>query len=382
MHRMDHPIKVLIINPYHTGSHAKWSDDLTNNLNTFDEFEVLQWSMPGKHWKWRMQGAAIECARLASKSAWTPDVILTSDMLNCAAFRGMIPVGWRNIPLAQYFHENQITYPWSPGDPDPALQRDRTYGMINVLSALAADYLWFNSEHHLQVFFDALPSFIQPLPDFNELFPVTSLMEKSAVLPILITPSSENEFKLIERKLNAPPVLLWNHRWDHDKGPDRFYNLLQNLEAHGHDFQLILTGPQSPASQPELLQIKRAFGHKIIHMGYAESKEAYRSLLRRSDFIIHDPRQEYFGISVLEAMSEGVIPILRRGHAYDAWIHPDLSFEHLEESIQIFQKFSDLEKWRSWSIATSKRFSQKVIMEHYAEYLIRIHVENLAQRSI
>lgn len=377
MHRLDHPIKLLIINPYHIGSHAQWSDDLTYHLNDLDEFEVNQWSLPGKHWKWRMQGAAITCARLAQECKWVPDLILTTDMLHCAAFRGMLPPSWRNIPLIQYFHENQITYPWSPEDPDPHLERDRTYGMINILSALSADHIWFNSEHHRRLFLTALPRFIQPLPDYNAEIEISTLHQKSSVFPIAIEPSSEPRVKIGNRGLNDPPVFLWNHRWDYDKGPDHFHDLLIELDSRGHDFNLILTGSNSSSHGDVISKIQAAFAPKIHHIGYTEDREMYRSLLRQSDFIIHEPRQEYFGISVLEAMSEGVIPILKKGHAYDDWIHPSLAFDHRCRTIQIFEEIHDVQFWRNWAIDTSLHYSMSHTIPKYAQALRTIHVENL-----
>ena len=35
------------------------------------------------------------------------------------------------IPIVMYFHENQITYPWSPNDRDIIKERDHHYGFIN-----------------------------------------------------------------------------------------------------------------------------------------------------------------------------------------------------------------------------------------------------------
>ena len=48
-------------------------------------------------------------------------------------------LSWRkktkNIPTAIYFHENQISYPWSPRDRDKIQNRDNHYGFINYVCA-------------------------------------------------------------------------------------------------------------------------------------------------------------------------------------------------------------------------------------------------------
>ena len=82
---------------------------------------------------------------------------------------------------------------------------------------------------------------------------------------------------------------------------------------------MILTGEQFDSIPSPLLLIQEEFHQEILHQGYAKSREEYHALLERSDFVIHSPKQEYFGISVLEAMSKGVIPLLGEGTAYEDW---------------------------------------------------------------
>ena len=79
--------------------------------------------------------------------------------------------------------------------------------------------------------------------------------------------------------------------------------------------------------------------HTIVHDGYASTREAYCALLEASDFIIHQPVQEYFGVSVAEAMSFGVMPILKSDQAYLSWVPEDFLFEGPEEMIT---------KWKHW----------------------------------
>ncbi|MCB0149132.1 MAG: DUF3524 domain-containing protein, partial [Caldilineaceae bacterium] len=54
-----------------------------------------------------------------------PDVILATDMLNVPAWLGLLrDVLPARVPVALYMHENQLTYPWRPGE-----GRDLTYAM-------------------------------------------------------------------------------------------------------------------------------------------------------------------------------------------------------------------------------------------------------------
>ena len=56
------------------------------------------------------------------------------------------------VPVVLYLHENQLTYPLPEG-----VERDYTYAYINYLSALTADRVVFNSQHHYAEFMEALP---------------------------------------------------------------------------------------------------------------------------------------------------------------------------------------------------------------------------------
>ena len=80
------------------------------------------------------------------------------------------------------FHENQLTYPWSPNDQDVKLKRDNHYSFINYTSALAADYLLFNSAYHRNAFIGAIPDFLNQFPDATEVGEVDQIKEKSEVL--------------------------------------------------------------------------------------------------------------------------------------------------------------------------------------------------------
>ncbi|MGD8515950.1 MAG: DUF3524 domain-containing protein, partial [Anaerolineae bacterium] len=70
-------MKVLLIEPYYTGSHQAWADGY--QAHGRHQIELL--TLPGRFWKWRMQGGALTLARQALELDSQPDLILASDML-------------------------------------------------------------------------------------------------------------------------------------------------------------------------------------------------------------------------------------------------------------------------------------------------------------
>ena len=77
-------------------------------------------------------------------------------MMDLTVFISLSRKKIKDIPIALYFHENQLSYPWKPDDRDVKHKRDMHYGFINFSSALAADKVLFNSEFHMNSFIENL----------------------------------------------------------------------------------------------------------------------------------------------------------------------------------------------------------------------------------
>lgn len=313
-------MRISLLSPFHTGSHAAWAEGYRQH----SQHVVDLISLPGRHWKWRMHGAAITLARrLASQTR--PDLILVTDMLDLATLRALLPRDWVDIPVVLYFHENQLTYPWSPTDPDQAQQRDRHYGFINYRSALAADAVWFNSAYHQQSFFAALRTFLQALPDHQELDLIAAMQGESQVMPLgLALPAPPPE-----QPWQSPPLLLWNHRWEYDKAPEAFFEALFVLHDEGYAFELAVLGESFGRKPPIFAEAQRRLATRLRHWGYASSRSEYWQWLHRADLLPVTAVHDFFGASTVEAMAAGVFPLLPKRLAYPEHLPPSLQKAHL-----------------------------------------------------
>lgn len=141
-------MKILLAEPFFSGSHASWASGYQKHSR--HEVDII--SLPGRHWKWRMHGGAVSLARALESRKEMPDLLLATDMLDVAVFLGLARKRLDGVSTGVYFHENQLTYPWSPQDRDVKKGRDFHYGFINWTTALAADRLFFNSEYNRAVF--------------------------------------------------------------------------------------------------------------------------------------------------------------------------------------------------------------------------------------
>lgn len=315
---------LVILNALHTGSHAAFADSLAQMLRTTGRWRVDIMHLPGNHWKWRMQGAGSHFAQQVKQ--WSvddiPDLWLTTDMMDVSRFISMLPKPFRSVPVVQFFHENQLTYPWSANDPDVQQRIDLTYGMTNVLSALSSDAVWFNSAFHRNEFLRAAEKLMSQMPDAH--IGLESLKNRSQVMSMPMDFSTDKAgtmSSVLQRPLKSPIRVLWNHRWERDKAPDRFLEVLRKMQNAGLEFRLILIGRH--VDDPNVNPFHRdleAFSEHIIHRGTVKSKAVYLHWLASSDVLIHDPRQEFFGISVLEAMFQGVLTLVPDRGPYSEFV--------------------------------------------------------------
>lgn len=313
-------MKILLVESFFSGSHKAWAE----SYQKYSQHEVEIVSLPGRHWKWRMHGGAVKLAEKCSAHSNT-DVFLVSDMIDLALFKSLLPMALREKPIVLYFHENQLTYPWSDTDQDISLKRDRHYGWINFSSALVADHVWWNSDYHKSSFLSALPEFLKAFPDHRLLDKVESIVQKSKVMYIgLDLPCDTYSENPLSTK--GDKVILWNHRWEYDKGPDQFFSTLFELKEEGYSFKLIVCGEKFNSYPAIFDKAEDVLADEIIHFGFVNGREDYQNLLKSAHILPVCSLQDFFGISIAEAAWFGVKPILPRRLTYEELFSATASF--------------------------------------------------------
>ena len=232
-------LNIVLVEPFFAGSHKSWAEGYKKNSH--HSIEII--SLKGIFWKWRMHGGAITLARMYNnhiKEHGHPDILLTTDMLNLPVFNSFANLD--KIPIVTFFHENQLTYPWSTQDRDKEKNRDHHYGFINYSTALRSNRIMFNSDFHKKSFIKAVRKFLKQFPDHNELCNVDKINERSIVPYLGLDLNRFNKYKI--QADNQTPIILWNHRWEYDKNPDDFFKCLEEIKSDGIDFQLVVLGEQ------------------------------------------------------------------------------------------------------------------------------------------
>ncbi len=313
-------MKILIVEPYFTGSHAAWAEGYRKKSR--HSVEIL--SLPGRFWKWRMHGGAVTLAQRFLSQGLRPDLIVATDMLDLTAFLALTRPLSDGIPAAIYFHENQITYPWPEADRDRARGRDGHYGFINFVSALAADAVFFNSCFHMESFLDGLERFLRAFPDYSCSSSVGEIRDKSVVLYVGM------DFDALDRAgcgadadvRTGAPLILWNHRWEEDKNPADFFRALYALDERGLEFEAAILGENFSRSPAVFEEARERLGRRVAHYGFVKDYGEYAGWLKRADILPVTSEHDFFGCSVVEAMYCGVYPILPRRLAYPEHFAP------------------------------------------------------------
>ncbi len=286
------PPTVWLLSAYRADSHAAWADWLTGELTAVD-WAVRE--LPGRHFRWRIRGNPLSW--LDRLPGTLPARILATSMVDIATLKGLHP-RVAGVPVDYYFHENQFAYPVS-------VQQVRSVEpqIVQLYGALASQRLLFNSAFNRDSFLEGVEDLLRRMPDAVPDGVRERLAPRCQVLPVpvpAVLPARERD----------PRLILWNHRWEYDKAPEVFADALVRLHAAGHDFRLALLGRRPPRETPTALaRIREAMPERIIADGRVDDAR-YRALVGGAGIVVSTAIHEFQGLSVLEACSAGVRPLV------------------------------------------------------------------------
>jgi len=310
--------RILVLEPYYGGSHKYFLDGLQQYIAA----EYVLFTLPARNWQMKMQLAApwfVEQIKALSREERRFSAILCSSFVDVAVMRGLLNrlAGWDHTTrILTYFHENQFAYPKRFAQPG-----HHFFAGINFHSALASDALAFNSRYNQESFFDGCRAGLKAAPDMKLPAIMAELAEKSRILhPGVIFSTIDGIKRPAPRKedpdIRDIPVIVWNHRWEHDKNPESFFAALDALTKASIDFRLIVLGQSFPDSPACFFQAEKNLQDKILHFGFARSYNQYLRLLSMGDIVVSSALHEFYGISIIEAVRAGCWPILPNRLSY------------------------------------------------------------------
>lgn len=303
-------MRVLVLSAYHADSHRHWLAGLMRHLPDM-EWTVL--SLPARYFSWRIRGNSLSWA-MQQRAVLTAryDLVLATSMTDLSALRGLIPELGR-IPTVVYYHENQFSYPQN------TQQRSGVEPQIlNIYTALAADKVLFNSDYNRRTLLEGADNLLAKLPDFAPRAEVAVQLAHSQVLPVGI--ELHDGFP---RSAGERLSVLWNHRWEYDKGPDRLLALAKVCAEHTLPLDFYIAGQQFRHHPEQFAEIKVVIDGSeslaLCQWGYVADVSLYREMLSRCDVVLSTAIHDFQGLAVLEAVAQGCMPLVPDRLCYPEW---------------------------------------------------------------
>jgi glycosyltransferase involved in cell wall biosynthesis len=294
------------LSAYRAASHARWAEGL---IDRQPGFHWRSFELPGRYFAWRIRGNPLSWLdefALALRQEGAPDALIATSMVDLATIRGLHPA-LADVPALLYFHENQFAYPRSDRQTTSIDAQ-----MVQIYSALAADHVAFNSDYNRRSFLAGVDELLRSMPDCLPGGLTERIEARSRVLPV---PIASEPAASVERDGNR---IVWNHRWEYDKNPDRFADAMIALHDRGMDFRLALLGPRPNTPPRALARLREVLPDRIV-IDESLPGPAYRAELARSGIVVSTALHEFQGLSVLDAVQAGCVPLVP-----DALCYPEI----------------------------------------------------------
>ena len=360
-------LKFLYLEPFFGGSHREFAQGLV--AHSRHSIDLL--TLPARFWKWRMRGAALNfIKKIPSFESYNG--LITTDLMSLSDFKALS--NGDCPPALVYFHENQLTYPLAPGE-----HTDFQFVFTDITTALAADRILFNSRTHSDAFLKGLPGFLNMMPEYRPNWVVDEIRAKAGVLypGCRFTAGGVSPQDLLPE---SPPLIIWNHRWEFDKNPQAFFDALDAVLENGAEFRLALLGENFQTVPKAFIRARSRYGKRIVQYGYVESGAEYINWLQQGAIVISTAEQENFGISVVEAIRCGCVPLLPGRLAYPEIIpdefHSQVLYRDQNELVQkLFQLIKNYGQFRELRLRLSDamgRFAWDNVISRYDEELEKL----------
>ncbi len=305
----DSPLRILLLSAYDAPSHRYWREGLERYCG---QHQFTQLALPPRFYSWRVRGNSLSWAfnhRDTLERGY--DLVVATSQVDLSALRGFVP-SLASIPTLVYCHENQFAYPLS--DTARASLEPK---IVNLYSALCADMLVFNSCWNQRSFLEGADQLLQRLPDHVPGGLVAKLAAVAQVLPVPIVaaskPASVAQAGFATSDAGAVLQVVWNHRWEYDKGPAVLLAAVVACIERALPVQFHIVGQQfknQPAEFQALHQRLTAHPEFCGSWGTIASRKAYVDLLCTADVALSTALHEFQGVAVMEAVAHGCRPLV------------------------------------------------------------------------
>lgn len=307
--------RILLLSAYDAISHQLWRKRLKQ---LFTEYAWTELCLPPRHFTWRVRGNSLIWATTQREVLeQNYDLLIATSMVDLSSLRGFVP-SLASVPTLLYVHENQFEYPQNRSD-----RNNVEPLLVPLYAALCADTVAFNSHFNRSSFLKGAASLLSKLP---EQFPssIMTQLDSSIVLPV---PLPENSPRLPQPNYAKTLSVVWNHRWEFDKGPELLLAVVAAIQTQQLPVQLHVVGQQFREQPIEFEQINNLLdkhaqetGIERGLFGFIEGKADYKQLLQTCDVVLSTAIHDFQGLAIQEACLMGCVPLTPDDLAYPEYI--------------------------------------------------------------
>ncbi|TVP78862.1 MAG: DUF3524 domain-containing protein [Puniceicoccaceae bacterium] len=307
-------MRLLLLSAYHSASHRYWCEGM---MAALPEFDWTLKTQPARHFSWRVRASGWLWALAEDPDlARDYDLVIATSLTDVVTLKACCPA-LHNTPLWVYFHENQFAHPISQRQ---WTSHQRSWQFQSIQNALCADRIDFNTAFNHDTFFTGARQVLKQFPERLPGKPLQGLEKNSGVLPVPLT----ERFAPFRQAPKDRRLIVWNHRWEWDKQPQRLLDALAGLVAEGIDFELAMLGSGGGRKAGEFDAYRQLLDHRVRHWGEAD-EATYTAYMRKAGIGVSCALHDFQGLATLEMAQAGATVVVPRRVAYPECL-PDAHF--------------------------------------------------------
>ncbi|MBT3530827.1 MAG: DUF3524 domain-containing protein [Gammaproteobacteria bacterium] len=378
--------RILLLSAYDAASHRAWRTRLEKLL---PEYQWTQLVLAPRNFNWKIRGNSLIWAHKEAETLkQNYDLLIATSMVDLSSLRGFLPE-LAHIPSIVYFHENQFLYPM-------AQQRVENieHQLVPLYSALCCDEIVFNSRFNQESFLEGARSLIKKLPDK---LPKSILekLESSKVIGVPLSLETNPRECLTKENAIKPaatgkPVLelLWNHRWEYDKGPGLLLEVIKMITDQSLPIKIHIVGEgfrEQPVEFSEisilLRQHEQKLGLSAAEFGFVDDVGKYQTLQGSCDVVLSTALHDFQGLAIQEACTMGCTPLTPNDLVYPEYL--DEKFLYQRGDNDRASALEIVKRLRLWlDIINSNGKLPKAELEDYEQESLRQRYQSLIENMI